>query len=86
MVDFSTYGITMNQIVTANELENPNKLVSGMALVIPTLLGTHMSSLVKTYGKLLNVMVQPFKNIVRTNQLQNPNRILAWYTFNHSCQ
>lgn len=30
------YGVTVNQIVTANELENPNALVVGQALVIPT--------------------------------------------------
>ena len=30
------YGVTINQIVTANQLENPDKLVVGQALVIPT--------------------------------------------------
>jgi len=29
------YGVTIDQIVTANELENPDKLVVGLALVIP---------------------------------------------------
>lgn len=30
------YGITVTQIATANQLESPSKLVSGLALVIPT--------------------------------------------------
>lgn len=30
------YGVTINQIVVANQLENPNALVVGQALVIPT--------------------------------------------------
>ncbi|MCM3711554.1 glycosyl hydrolase family 18 protein [Sporosarcina luteola] len=30
------YGVTINQIVIANQLENPNALVIGQALVIPT--------------------------------------------------
>ena len=30
------YGVTMDQIVSANQLENPNALVVGQALVIPT--------------------------------------------------
>lgn len=30
------YGVTMDQIATANELDTPNKLVVGQALVIPT--------------------------------------------------
>jgi spore germination protein len=31
------YGVSINQIVTVNELPNPNQLVVGQALVIPTL-------------------------------------------------
>ena len=31
------YGVTMNEIVAANQLENPDKLVIGQALVIPTI-------------------------------------------------
>lgn len=30
------YGVSMNQIISANQLENPNALVVGQALVIPT--------------------------------------------------
>ena len=30
------YGVTMDQIASANQLENPNALVVGQALVIPT--------------------------------------------------
>ena len=35
------YGLTVNQIVTANQLESPSKLVSGLALVVPTPPQTH---------------------------------------------
>lgn len=71
------YGITTTQIVTANELENPNRLVPGMALVIPTTPGTYyvqpgenLREIAQRYG----VTVQ---EIVRVNQIQNPNMIVA---------
>ena len=35
------YGVTVTQIVTANQLESPSKLVSGLALVVPTPTQTH---------------------------------------------
>jgi len=35
------YGVTINQIVTANQLTDPNKIVVGLALVIPTANKTH---------------------------------------------
>ncbi len=71
------YGVPVTQIVTANELENPTKLVPGMALVIPTAPGTHivqpgenLSGIAQRYGTTI-------QEIVRANQLQNPNTIIV---------
>ena len=69
------YGVTVNQIVTANQLESPSKLVSGLALVVPTPTQTHtvqpgenLTQIAHRYG----ITVQ---EISRANQIQNPNLI-----------
>lgn len=71
------YGVTVNQIVTANQLENPSKLVSGLAIVIPTTTRTHtvqpgqnLSEIARRYGTTV-------EEIVKANQIQNPNIILS---------
>ncbi|WP_318614531.1 LysM peptidoglycan-binding domain-containing protein [Sporosarcina sp. YIM B06819] len=76
------YGITPTQIVTANVLENPNKLVPGMTLVMPTTPGTHyvqpgenLSDIAQRYGTTI-------QEIVRVNQLQNPNMIVVGMRLN----
>ena len=69
------YGVSVTQIVTANKLENPNRLVPGMALVIPTTSGTHIVQpgenlweIAKRYGTTIQAITQ-------ANQLQNPDII-----------
>ena len=71
------YGVTVSQIVTANQLENPSKLISGLAIVIPTASRTHtvqpgqnLSEIAQRYGTTV-------EEIVKANQIQNPNMILS---------
>jgi len=71
------YGITAPQIVTANELEDPNRLVPGMALVIPTTPGTHYVQSGESLWDISQYYGTTIQELVRINQLQNPNTIVA---------
>lgn len=71
------YGIPVTQIVTPNELENPNSLVPGMALVIPTTPGTHYVQSGENLWGIAQRYGITIQEIVRANQLQNPNMVLA---------
>ncbi|WP_203249119.1 LysM peptidoglycan-binding domain-containing protein [Sporosarcina beigongshangi] len=71
------YGITVTEIVSVNALENPNKLVPGMALVIPTPPGTHYVQSGENLWEIAQCYGTTIQEIVRANQLQNPNMIVA---------
>lgn len=71
------YGVTVNQIVAANQLESPSKLVSGLALVVPTPPQTHrvqpgenLTGITRRYGTTV-------KEISEANQIQDPNLIIS---------
>jgi len=71
------YGVTVNQIVAANQLESPSKLVSGLALVVPTPPQTHrvqpgenLTGIARRYGTTV-------KEISEANQIQDPNLIIS---------
>jgi len=71
------YGVTVTEIVAANQLESPSKLVSGLALVIPTPTQTHtvqpgenLTQIARRYG----TTVEDISNL---NQIQNPNMIIS---------
>ena len=78
------YGVTVNQIVTANQLESPSKLVSGLALVIPTAPRTHtvqpgenLTEIAHRYG----ITVQE----ISENKSNSKSKFdLSWYKINHS--
>ncbi|OMP65705.1 LysM peptidoglycan-binding domain-containing protein [Domibacillus epiphyticus] len=69
------YGISTNRIVEANGLEQPDKLLNGMALVIPepylpytVRVGDTLSQIANQYG----ITVQ---EIMQTNRITNPDSI-----------
>jgi spore germination protein len=66
------YGVSINQIITVNELSNPNQLVIGLALVIPTL---PLQYTVK-YGDNLWIIAQRYgttvQAIMQENRITNP--------------
>jgi len=71
------YGVPVTEIVSANQLESPSKLVSGLALVIPTTPQTHtvqpgenLTQIARRYG----TTVEEISNL---NQIQNPNMIIS---------
>ncbi|MER2089640.1 MAG: LysM peptidoglycan-binding domain-containing protein [Sporosarcina sp.] len=71
------YGVTVNQIVTANQLENPSKLVSGLAIVIPTASRTHTVQPGQNLSEIAHRYGTTVEDIVKENQIQNPNMILS---------
>jgi len=71
------YGVPVTEIVSANQLESPSKLVSGLALVIPTTPQTHtvqpgenLTQIARRYGTTV-------EDISNSNQIQNPNMIIS---------
>ncbi len=69
------YGVSVNQIVTANKLESPNKLVSGLGLVIPTAPRTHTVQPGENLWEIAHRYGITVQEIIRTNQIQNPSLI-----------
>lgn len=66
------YNIPINQIVSTNQLENPNQLVIGMALVIPTPQRTHTVKSGDTLWKIAQTFGTTIQAIVQANQITNP--------------
>jgi spore germination protein len=69
------YGVSINQIITVNELANPNQLVVGLALVIPTpplqyivQYGDNLWLIAQRYGTMVQAIIQE-------NQITNPSSI-----------
>lgn len=69
------YGVTIQQIVTANGLENPNQLPIGMALVIPTSYRMHTVRYGETLWQIASYYGVTVSEIVRANQISNPSLI-----------
>ncbi|WP_299094755.1 LysM peptidoglycan-binding domain-containing protein [uncultured Metabacillus sp.] len=69
------YSVTIQQIAAANQLENPNQLVAGLALVIPPPYQTHTVR----YGETLWMIARRYgitvQEIVQANQLNDPSLI-----------
>lgn len=74
------YGITVTQIATANQLESPSKLVSGLALVIPTPARTHTIRPGENLSEIAQRYNSTIEEISKTNQIQNPDMILSGTT------
>jgi cortical fragment-lytic enzyme len=51
------YNVNMNSIIQYNELANPNQLLIGQSLVIPTSGTSHLIRSEKRYGQFHNNMV-----------------------------
>ena len=69
------YDSTIDTIATANGLENPNVLVVGQALVIPTPMYTHVVQRGDTLGNIANRYGVTVQMIVEANQLENASMI-----------
>ncbi|MBM7570786.1 LysM peptidoglycan-binding domain-containing protein [Aquibacillus albus] len=67
------YNVKMNAVVVANELPNPNQLVVGQSLVIPTPGTSHIVKYGETLWSIAQQYGVPIASIVQANQLTDPN-------------
>ncbi|MRG86503.1 LysM peptidoglycan-binding domain-containing protein [Salinibacillus xinjiangensis] len=70
-----TYGVSMNRIIQANELDQPNVLVIGHALVIPTPYPEHIVQPGEFIWSIANQYGTTIQAIVEENQLADPSLI-----------
>jgi spore germination protein len=74
------YQVTINQIVTANQLEDPNKLVPGLAIVIPTGNQTAVVKPGETISIIANRHRISVQSILQANGISDPTNILPGMT------
>lgn len=71
----NNYRVSIASIVDVNELEFPNRLVIGMALVIPTEDVLHTVSQGETLWRIAQIYGTTIQTILQNNQISNPNNI-----------
>lgn len=74
------YGVSVDAIVDANEMLNPDRLVVGQAIVIPTGNRYHTVQPGETLWGIANQYGTTFEAIARANQIQNPALIYSGKT------
>jgi len=71
------YGVTIDSIVSANELSNPDLLVVGLALVIPTVNTYHTVVPGETLWRIAQRYGVTIQEIAQINQILNPANIFV---------
>lgn len=71
------YGVTMNQIITINQLENPNLLMVGQALVIPVNNDFHIVRPGETLWSIARRYGVTIEALMLANGIVNPNVIFV---------
>ncbi|AZU60829.1 LysM peptidoglycan-binding domain-containing protein [Neobacillus mesonae] len=69
------YGVTINQIITANGLDNPNRLVLGEALVIPAPYQQYVVQSGDTLWAISQRLGVTMQEIIHANQLDDPSKL-----------
>ncbi|PLR84394.1 spore gernimation protein [Bacillus canaveralius] len=69
------YGVAISQIVSANQLENPDRLVVGLALVIPVAYRSHVVRSGETLWMIAQRYGTTVQAIVQANRISDPSRI-----------
>jgi spore germination protein len=75
------YRVTINQIVSANQLQDPNNIIVGLALVIPTANRTHTVRSGETLWMIAERYGTTIQAIVQANQITNPSQITPGMVF-----
>lgn len=69
------YGVSTNRIVRINGLENPDKLVIGLALLIPDPYLQYRVQEGDTLNKIANQFGTTVQEIMQSNRITNPSAI-----------
>lgn len=69
----NSYGVNANSVAQINALPNPNQLVVGQSLVVPTPYTTHIVKSGETLWSIAQQYGVPIQSIIQVNQLINPN-------------
>lgn len=69
------YGVSISEIISINQLLNPNRLVIGQALVIPTEDTVYIVQPGDTLWRIAQQYGTTIQTIVQYNQIANPNNI-----------
>lgn len=69
------YGVGVSQIVEINQLPNPDQLLVGQALIIPTYNANHVVKSGETLWMISNQYEVPMDAIIAANRIQNPSLI-----------
>jgi spore germination protein len=75
------YGVSIHNIVTANQLEDPNKLIVGLALVIPTRYRTHTVRSGENLWMIAQRYGTTVQAILEVNQIMDPSQIYPGMVF-----
>ncbi|KOS67696.1 spore gernimation protein [Lysinibacillus contaminans] len=71
----NSYGVDANSIAQINALPNPNQLVVGQSLVVPTPYTTHIVKSGETLWSIAQQYGVSIQSIIQVNQLSNPNAL-----------
>ncbi len=69
------YGVSISEIVRANQLPNPDVLVIGQSLVIPTQDNIHIVRPGESLWSIANQYGVPLQALIQENQIENPSLI-----------
>ncbi|MCG8499494.1 MAG: LysM peptidoglycan-binding domain-containing protein [Firmicutes bacterium] len=71
----NNYGVTLAKIINLNQLPNPNRLVVGQTLVIPTEDAFHTVRAGESLWRIAQVYGTTVQAIIQANRIANPNNI-----------
>ncbi|PWA12093.1 spore gernimation protein [Pueribacillus theae] len=69
------YGVNLNELVSSNEIPNPDRLVVGQTIVIPILGSYHWVTRGETLSQISERYGVSLEELVRINQISNPQNI-----------
>ncbi|WP_026695039.1 LysM peptidoglycan-binding domain-containing protein [Peribacillus kribbensis] len=71
-----SYRVSVSEIIALNELQQPDRLVNGMSLIIPSLSQTHIVLRGDTIWKVADLYGADAQSIVQANRLTDPGRLV----------
>ncbi len=73
------YGVSVNELITSNEIPNPNRLVIGQTIVIPIFGSYHWVAPGETLFTISRQYGIPLEQLIRVNRITNPQALSIGY-------